>query len=160
MSFDPSILQVGDCLLYRPSSVFGWLIAVKTFTRISHVEVYVGGGKSFTSRDGKGVDIYPLRTDGLAAVRRPVSPLPNLDKALAWTQLVRGQAYDFKDLWTFLLMGKPSGDPLKMICSESVACWYKEVGYEAVNLDVNSEAIAPADFYKTGALRTIWKDGK
>ena len=48
-----SVLLPGDVMLYRPSGVFGWLIRVKTWHPISHVEVHCGGGQSFASRDGK-----------------------------------------------------------------------------------------------------------
>lgn len=152
-------LHVGDCLLYRPASFFGWLIAIKTWTMISHVEVYVGGGKSFASRDGKGVQVYPLRLSKLAVVRRPFGYLPKLGAALMWSKGVCGQAYDFRDLFTFLCLGRPSGDENKMICSEAATWFYREAGLDVVNVDVEAEAIAPSDLYKTGSLVTVWRDG-
>jgi len=49
-------LQPGDLLLYPPTSLMGWLIAWKTWSRppISHVEVYLGNGQSAAAR-GDGV---------------------------------------------------------------------------------------------------------
>jgi hypothetical protein len=64
-------LKPGDVLLYKPKGLFGWLIRVKTWHKIAHVECYVGDGLSVASRDGKGVGKYPLRSSELAVVCRP-----------------------------------------------------------------------------------------
>src|SRR2546430_7436827 len=93
-------LQPGDALLYRPSTFFGWIIALKTWTRISHIEIYAGGGLSVASRNGIGVGKYPLRLDNLARVRRPRG-LFFLDRAMTWFQTVDGHKYDYWGLLVF-----------------------------------------------------------
>jgi hypothetical protein len=96
----PFALRPGDCLLYRPSSLFGWIIRVKTGSPVSHVEVYVGGGQTVASRDGQGVGRYPLRTDHLGWVLRPTVPF-SLDAAMDWFDQHRGEPYGWVDLLDF-----------------------------------------------------------
>lgn len=94
-------MQAGDVLLYRPSGKFGWLIAVKTWNRISHVEVAVSASEAVASRDGQGVGRYPLRTAHLAHVLRPVQPF-DLAAALAWYDAQPDQPYGWFDLLQFM----------------------------------------------------------
>ena len=54
----PIALRSGDCLLYRATGLFGWLISIKTWSVVSHCEGYVGNGKAVASRDGVGVGLY------------------------------------------------------------------------------------------------------
>lgn len=61
----------GDILLYPPRSFFGRLIAIKTWHKIAHVEIYAGDGQSVASRDGIGVNLYPARLDDVKHVLRP-----------------------------------------------------------------------------------------
>jgi len=74
-------LRRGDCLLYRPKGFFGWVIATKTWHPVAHVEVYAGNDHSWASRDGLGVNLYPIRMTELAYVLRPTAPV-DLARAL------------------------------------------------------------------------------
>lgn len=63
-------LRPGDLLLYGGGSLAAWLIQFRTWSDVSHVEIYLGGGRSLASR-AAGVDIYPLRVLNLRRVLRP-----------------------------------------------------------------------------------------
>lgn len=96
-----SQLQSGDCLLYKPSSIYGWVIKAKTWHPVSHVEVYAGSGKSFASRDGIGVRLYPLRLKDLYKVLRPTQPL-DLAAMAQLAKEMEGTPYGWKDLLAFV----------------------------------------------------------
>ena len=86
--FNPALLKEGDCLLYKPSGIFGWIISIKTWHAIGHCEGFLGtdliGRRwSVASRDGLGVNTYELRTKDLALVLRPIQPFDQT-AALAW----------------------------------------------------------------------------
>jgi hypothetical protein len=132
----------------------GWVIAVKTWTRISHVEVYRGDGLSYASRDGIGVNVYPLRTSNLGFVRRPMQPFDR-DRVAYWFGSVRGQKYDWLGLLCFTLAVR-QGSPNKMFCSEMATNLYRAAGLDAVNPDLDADTVAPSEFLQTPALRTIW----
>jgi hypothetical protein len=73
--FNPAILQPGDAILYFGHDLGSWLIALKTWTKVAHVEIYRGNQISYSSRLESGVNAYPLRLDGIDAVMRPKRPL-------------------------------------------------------------------------------------
>lgn len=148
-------LQPGDCLLYRPSGFFGWLIALKTWNRISHVEIYAGNGLSVASRDGVGVGMYKTRYDGLAMVRRSEKPL-NLAAATAFFARVDGQKYDWKGILCFTL-AVAQGARDKMFCSEFATRWYRAAGLPLFG-NYDADHIAPAQFLMTELLQEIWSD--
>lgn len=148
-------LQSGDCLLYGPSSLFGWIIAIKTWSRACHVEIYRGEGMSVASRNGIGVNIYPLRTTNLLYVRRPVRLL-DIDNAMNWFfRAAQGQKYDWLGLLSFYLAVK-QGSPNRMFCSEFATRWYREAGVELFNPELDADTIAPAQFDQTVELETIY----
>lgn len=157
MVFSSAILRPGDCLLYSPYDFFGWLTCVKTWSRFCHVEVYVGDGQSVASRNGIGVNRYPLRTAQLSCVRRPAYPL-NLGKATWWAQSCYGQKYDWLGLLCFTLAVK-KGDPTKQFCSEFALRFYRAGGFEPFNPDCDADHTAPSEFLQTPALVTVWSDG-
>lgn len=114
-------VKPGDCLLYHSHSAFGWFIRSKTWSDVSHVEVYLGSGKSFASRDGQGVNIYDLKTKDLSYVLRPKEPL-NFEKGHIWVTNVIGKKYDWWGLLRFFRLSKCTDD--KMYCSEAAARYY------------------------------------
>lgn len=158
MAFDQSILQGGDCLLYRPKphSLTGLVIALKTWTWIAHVEVYKGGGVSLASRDGIGVNAYPLRTEQLGLVRRP-NQFFDLGAALRWFEGVKGQKYDWLGLMCFTLAVR-QGAPDRMFCSEFAHRLYRSGGLKVFSNDLDADHTAPAQFDQTPVLDTIWHD--
>jgi hypothetical protein len=149
-------LQPGDCLLYRPNSFFGWLIAVKTFNRISHVEVYRGEHLSYASRDGVGVGLYRLRRAQLARVLRPAGPFDNAAARRWFWQEADGQKYDWLGLLCFTLAVK-QGASDRMFCSEFATRFYRAGGLEPFQPDYDADHVPPSYFLSSGAFTTIWK---
>jgi len=163
--FTPALLQPGDCLLYAPSDVFDWGVVMKTWTRVSHVEVYIGNDVSVASRNGKGVDKYPVRPDHVALVRRPGSRF-NLEAAMRWfyygdgtSPKAQGQKYGWRTLLTFVLL---NNNPIEghMICSEFVAGFYRAGGNPLFAADWPDYRTPPSLEVATPALTTIWDNGK
>lgn len=114
-------LMAGDIMLYRPVGIFGWLISVKTWHSISHVEIYDGGMKSVASRDGIGVGRYPIRFSELRYVLR-YSGTYNLTAARAWFQTMRGMPYGWAALLDFV-------DPTNLIKGKGIVCSPFAAGY-------------------------------
>lgn len=161
MRFSPDILRPGDCLLYGPSGLIGWLIAIKTWHRVSHVEIYEGVNgthKSVASRDGIGVNRYTLRTDGLVRVLRPIDT-PQVAIAAEWFErIARGQRYDFRALLRFLWPSeKPDYDPDRQICSAFAARWYRAAGVRAFADHEDADLIAPFQFGTSPAFTEVWR---
>lgn len=152
-------LQPGDCLIYRPSSWIGRLIAIKSWSPWSHVEMAVGPGKCIAART-EGCAYYETRMDKtLGMVVRPPSSF-DLRRTLRWFDLYgNGQAYDLWGLLRFFTVGKPSTD--KMFCSELMTRAYRQTmpdlfaGYDA--------DLIPPGWYATLAMgygfSKVWTDG-
>lgn len=56
--FNPVILQPGDAILYFRHDFGSWLIALKTWTKVAHVEIYRGDQIGYSSRCETGVNAY------------------------------------------------------------------------------------------------------
>lgn len=152
-----SLLLPGDCILYapKPGSLFGWLISVKTYHKISHCEMYVGKGRSVASRDGIGVGQYPWRDTEVAYILRPTNPL---DWAAFWKWFysVNGQKYDWLGLLRFVYTKSgATGKNDKMFCSEFLARAYRALGAKVFNDIEDADAIAPAAFVTSPNLTII-----
>lgn len=145
----------GDLLLYKPSGLWGYLIAIKTWTaKVSHVEVYAGDGMSWASRDGVGVGLYPTRTDKIAYHLRPDEPLDFLAMQ-AWFETVDGQRYDWLGLARFLYWGSiGTGNDGKQFCSEFACRLYRSGGMDPFN-GVDADAIAPASFLLSNCFTRV-----
>ena len=150
----PNILP-GDVLLYRPGKgFFSWLIRIKTWHPISHVEVAVSDRTSVASRDGVGVGMYAHRSKGLAYILRPKNF--DLEPAMEWFQSVDGLPYGWLDLAQF------SGLPIDgegMVCSPFATMFLRTGGVKIFN---NEPAIkiAPFQFLLSEALTEVWSDAK
>jgi hypothetical protein len=140
-------LQPGDCLLYRPKGVFGWIIAIKTWHAIAHCEGYVGYGRSVASRDGIGVGEYPLREAELLYVLRPTVPF-DVDAAMAaFRARWQGQGYDYLGLLRFAWRA-PVRDRRfdnRQFCSEFLTRWCRAGGFDPFNGE-DADAIVPFQF--------------
>jgi hypothetical protein len=156
--FNPWMLQPGDCLLYAPSDVFDWGVVLKTWTRVSHVEVFIGDSYSVASRNGKGVGKYPVRLDHVAAVRRP-GPQFDLAAAMNWFGTVDGQKYGWRTLLSFVLL---NNNPIEghMICSEFTAGFYRAGKNPLFAADWPDYRTPPSLEVATPSLTTIWDNGK
>jgi hypothetical protein len=154
-SFDFSTLRPGDALLYRPSSLFGWVIAVKTWTKVSHVEIYVNEERVVASREKRGVDIYPMRTSGLCAVMRPFMQ-PDISRAMEWFYShAKGQGYDYLGLLCFTL-AVSHGQKKKMFCSEFATRFYRKGKVDVAAPHFDADKIAPGFMLMTPALEVVW----
>jgi hypothetical protein len=151
----PTLLP-GDCLLYRPKDFFGWVTMVKTWARVAHVEVYAGGGMSVASRNGIGVNAYPLRRAQLGFVLRPIATL-NEKQAWAYFKLVQGQGYDWKGLLCFTMAVK-QGATDKQFCSEFATNYYRAGGLKPFAPDWSADEVSPAQFLQSAAFVPVWTD--
>jgi hypothetical protein len=147
-------------MLYSPKGVYGWIISIKTWHSVAHVEAYVGhtvGGNkqlSVASRDGVGVGQYDTRFDGLIHIMRPVVPFA-IDTAMQrFRKEWQGQGYDWLGLIRFGWRAPVSNLRFnnKQFCSEFLARWYRAGGLDAFNGD-DPDAIAPSDFLKSVAFK-------
>lgn len=150
----PEILP-GDCLLYSGSSFVSWAIRYRTWSSVSHVEVYVGDGLSVTAKP-PWVRRYPLDTSfRLRYVLRPTAPL-DLEAGRVWfNEYAAGQEYHTAGLFRFFKLGK--ADPAKAICSEVCTGYYWACGLLVFAARMDPELISPAHFLTSPALRLIWE---
>jgi len=154
-------LQPGDALLYytgddlsapRWGRLFAKLVYLKTWRRVSHVAVYIGGGRTVEAR-AEGVGIYEVKWDNLVAHLRPDGPI-DITAAMAWfNSEASGQRYDFLGLFRFFTLGKQSTD--KQFCSELATRWYRAGGFEPFTSDVDADLTCPGDFLYTPKFRNL-----
>jgi hypothetical protein len=155
--FNPAILHPGDAILYFSHDFGSWLIALKTWTKVAHVEIYRGNQVSYSSRCQTGVNAYPLRLDGVAAVRRPKQPL-DLLAADAWFETnARGQPYDWRGLLCFAL-ARRGGERHKMFCSEMATHYYRAAGFAPFDPRWPAVRVPPSFFLVSREFETIWSD--
>lgn len=147
-------LQPGDTLLYAPSSIYGSLISIKTWHKISHVEGYLGNGVSSASRDGKGVNLYPVRTDHLAVVMR-LKPEFSFDTtaATAYTNLWAGTPYGWLELLHFV--GITPWQQRGIVCSPWWTQVLRQQGIPVFNDDPR-DLIAPFQFLTCELMTKVW----
>lgn len=153
-----SLMQPGDLLTYAPSGFFGWLIRAKTWHAVAHVEVFAGDGNSVASRDGKGVGLYPLRTQGLIGIYRPKGAF-DVFAAKRWFLKVNGWPYDWKGIMGFTPMVK-GGSKGKMFCSEFATEFYRAGGVEPFAASEPADKIAPFQLEISPTFDRIWKKGR
>jgi hypothetical protein len=152
--FDMDLLRPGDALLYRPSDFVGVCIALKTWTWLSHVEVYDGHCMSMAARSS-GVNRYPTRTDHLAYVLRPRARI-DFPRAERWfNDTARGQGYDLKGFLCFYLAAK-HGERNRMFCSEFATRWYRKAGMDPFSQWIDADHVAPAQFLQSAMFHTVW----
>lgn len=151
-------LQFADCLLYNTKWDFvDFIIRLKTWGPAAHTEVYCGGGFSVASRNGIGVNRYPLRKEGLVAVLRPKSPVDR-ESAMAWFyKTACRQKYDFLGLMCFFLAVK-RGSTDRQFCSEFDTNFYRAGAFEPFSPDVSADTVAPRTYLFSSQFEHIWKD--
>lgn len=156
VKFEIDLLQPGDTLLYFSNSLLDWAIALKTWTKVAHVEIYAGNRTSYASRNGVGVNQYSFRKQGLACVLRD-NDIADFAAASWWFSKVQGQKYDWKGLLCFTLAVK-QGAKDRMFCSEFWTRFKREEGIEPFNNDWDADRVPPAFCLVTPTQRIIWKD--
>lgn len=152
----PDLLP-GDVLFYSPSELVGLLIAVKTWTWLSHVEaVWDSDGKVISARI-EGVNIYPIRVDKhLVCIRRPHSfDMAKGDDAI---KPLIGRDYEIPALERFFNPWSKRRHVAR-ICSSVVTAYLRGGGIEPFNPAVSADQIAPAQLWQTPVLNTIWIKG-
>jgi hypothetical protein len=157
MQFTKSILRPCDTILYFSRDLIDWAIALKSWTKVAHVEWYRGDDVSYASRNGVGVGRYFLRTDGIAAVLRPKRCV-NLPAIDAWFETVNGQKYDWKGLLCFTLAVR-QGAKDKMFCSEFWTRLQRAGWNEPFNPSWDADRVPPSFMLVTPTHELIWSDG-
>lgn len=158
-------LQPGDILLFDRPGLFGTLIKLKRGEQYSHVEIYAGDGQTVASRNGIGVNQYPIDLNGLAAIYRPTNPAAfSFQKGMEWFTskdsngkfLIKGQGYDWIGLLSFTFakfQGRNSG---KMFCSEFVMRFYRHAGLELFSPITDADAVSPGMLPYSLELKPLW----
>ncbi len=158
MKFDPSLLKEGDAMLFYEPTLLDTLIAVKTSFWCAHIEIYDGDGQSVASRNGIGVNRYPVRLNGLIAVRRPKTCI-DWQMGQEWFEKhARWQKYDFKGLMCFYLAVK-QGSPHRMFCSEFALRRYRASCFQPFNPNQDADRTSPGLFWSSGTFESIWESG-
>jgi hypothetical protein len=151
-----SDLRPGDCLGYFSRDLIDYAIALKTWTRLAHVEIYEGNGLSVASRNGLGVNRYPLRKTDIAVIRRPFGGM-DFESAKSWFETTaRGEKYDWKGLLCFTLAVR-QGSMNRMYCSEFMLRWYRAAGFLALDPDWDADKTPPAFILVPPTFETMWK---
>jgi len=147
-------LQAGDILLYGGYDLVSRLIQFRTWSDVSHIEVYIGEGRSVASRNGIGVNQYPLRVLGLRRVLRPVVSF-DLAAGLHWFESVKGTPYGWGDLAKFYLIDIPTNG---LICSEFGDMFFTACNLPLFNTAYPEGAVCPRDYQTVSSLliKQIW----
>jgi hypothetical protein len=149
-------LRPGDAILYKSKGFYGWLIALKTWHHVSHVEIYMGFGLSAASRDKIGVGLYPLRTSELEYVWRPHG-IFDAPKALTYVNKHKGEPYGWLDLLAFVGL---KTDGKGIVCSPFATDVQRSGGIDPFNGE-DSRNIAPFQWLTSpaGDIYDVSEDG-
>jgi len=134
-------LRPADVLLYSPTGFFGFVISLKSWHKLSHVEVHIGDGWSVAARDRVGTGMYTLRTAQLAMVCRPKVPV-DLGRAERWRRAQGHQPYGWLDLLQF---GGLEVDAPGIVCSPFATSYLRAGGLDPFNGEPATK-IAPFQF--------------
>lgn len=161
--FPPNIIQPGDAIMYRPSSLVGVIIAIKTWSWTSHIEVYVGDNRSIGARE-EGVDVWPVRNDKYAkTILRPKSEILNIAAGMEWfNEEAKGDKYDVEGLFGFFIPDKrPKDDSTvnykKEFCSQLATMFYKRCGFNPFAPTYPARLISPAQYYQSPLMDVVWE---
>lgn len=148
----------GDVVLHRPSSIKGWMVAVKTYTHISHLEVYIGEGKSISARYPTGVHVYPFLNEHIAYILRPDGPL-DIPAGLRWFYSeADGQKFDFWGQMVFFLAAR-HGAHDRMWCSELGVRFLRHCGHHPFARWWDADRTPPSLFLASPHFDMVWHDG-
>lgn len=156
---NPQILQAGDSILYRPSDLIGVIIAVKTWSWTSHIEVYIGSGCSVAARE-EGVNIYPLRNDKyVSGVLRPTLPV-DMGAAMDWfNREAKGDKYSVSGLFGFFAPKETGDDAMNYkaeFCSMFAHLFYEHGGFFPFAQKWPAIKTAPAQFWQSPLFNQIF----
>jgi hypothetical protein len=140
-------------MLFAGSSLFSFVIKVKTFSPVSHVEVALNPNYALACRDGLGTDLYPLRLRGLYAVRRPTTPM-DWGAAMAWFGTVKGQPYSYWQAMRFFRLGKEN--VTKTMCSPFATRLYRKGGFHPFAGKYDASLVSPGMFLSAVPFEDVW----
>lgn len=158
----PVPIEPGDILCYSGSGLFSKLIRLKTWAPqplgISHVEMANSRFSAFASRDGKGVQTYPIDLDPkrLVAVLCTTQPL-DMGAVRAFHSQCIGQKYDVWGLFRFFTLGQQSLD--KQFCSEYLTRLCRKGGVELFTPETDADLVAPWWVTVSPRAALKWKKG-
>ncbi len=142
--------------------IIGGVICLKTWSDVCHIEIHVGNGMSVASRNGLGVNLYPLRKGQLVHVLRPHYK-PDLDLGMKWfREVAQGQPYDWRGLLNFGAYGL-TGKDIKsrgMFCSEFADRFDRKCKLYSFAVHFDANCVAPADYLMSAAFRLTWSKGE
>jgi hypothetical protein len=150
-----SLLLPGDLLLFRSTGLMGQGIQLKTSSKVTHCEIYIGSGRTIASRDGIGVDTYDFKHDNLAMILRPTGSV-DMSEMIKWHLTVKGQKYDWAGLFFGFVARKWGRENNKMFCSEYCTRAYRKGGVQPFRPSVDADSISPGDFFKSPAFKCRW----
>jgi hypothetical protein len=134
----------GDCLVYKPTSLIGRLIAIKTWSPFSHVEIITSPGMAIGARS-EGIDYNPIRFSGLSKVVRPNPEKLKLEDGISWFEtFAHGKKYDYWGLLRFFSIGKQSEK--KYFCSELATQFYRHAGFPFLFHSQAADQVPPGWF--------------
>jgi hypothetical protein len=100
----PELMPLDILLYFDPKAPIDWIIAIKCYEMIGHVEVAWTPGMSVAAR-AKGVAVYPFRRTGLKRVLRLEKP-GNFPLAKEWFEKnADGKKYSYFGLFSFYWPG-------------------------------------------------------
>lgn len=150
-----------DVCLYFTNCLVDWVIAVKTYSMIGHVEITWTPGTSVAARSG-GVNQYAFRREGLMRILRPNEP-SDFQKAQEWfSKNAQGKRYNWAGLCSFdwpgdkqlTLWSKFEKD--RWFCSELGCDILRAAGTRPFADNWPSIKVPPALFESSPAFDIIW----
>jgi uncharacterized protein YycO len=153
--------QPGDVWLYARTDPGSRMIAMKTWSRFTHVEVAVAerhtlsGVELLASRIKGGVRFYQADLSGLALVLRSSRPF-NQIAAMQWANTVVGQPYDFTGLMCFWFAELQGQNNKAQFCSELATRFLRRGGIDLFP-GLDADGVAPSYFGSNPYLDVVWR---
>ncbi len=135
-------LKPGDLLVFSRRTIFDWAVRVKTWSVATHTEVYIGGGKTVASRNGKGCAVYLEDLDGLYCVLRPTCKLDIGAGLSTYYAKWDGKPYGWLALFEFCLIDLHSRG---IFCSELSTMFLRACGCEPFNELIDADMVSPGN---------------
>lgn len=157
-----SKLQFGDILLKSKGSPLNTITKLKTWSDVSHSELYVGTyfshGESqvITAFPEHGVNFYPYKIENTVYILRPHT-LPTQAGFYWFQKEALGQGYDYLGMAAFFFAQLQGGDNGKQFCSEVIARLFKKGDAPLLHPRIDADAYAPSSFKTSPLVDYIWE---
>lgn len=146
-------LRPGDALLYRHGGFVPWLIRTKTWSPVSHIEVYAGDKESYAARND-GVKRYPFDTCGCYMIRRPKWDYDQAKADAFFEAVLNGQRYDTFGLLRFFRLKKESTN--KQQCGEMSVRLYRASNGMPFDPVYPADLVSPGMFLSSPLFEDLW----